>query len=107
MIIIDKTMKCQLLLFSYLFEVELLQGCRDGCFDSFRTDRSHLCAHSFACTCTKSSWHVPIAFKKLSTFGGVMWQLYTFWYSVQSYAHTGKGSTCCLQYGRAERTWYI
>jgi len=28
-------MKCQLLVFSYLFEVEPLQGCRNGCFDSF------------------------------------------------------------------------
>jgi len=32
-ITIDKTIKCQLLVFSYLFEVEPLQGCGDGCFD--------------------------------------------------------------------------
>jgi len=71
-IAIDKTMKCQLLVFSLLFEVKPLQGRRDGCFDSFSTDSSRLCARNFACTHTKNSRHVPIAFKKLNTFGGVM-----------------------------------
>jgi len=72
---IDKTMKCQFLVFSYLFEVEPLQGHRGGCFDSFSADSSRLCAHSFACRRTKSSRHVHIS---------VMWQLGFHWICLHS-----------------------
>jgi len=54
----------QFLGFSYLFEVEPLQGRRDGCFDSFSTDSSRLCTHSFACTRTKSFRHVHISYSR-------------------------------------------